>query len=98
MAGVPAAEMRSPTLANNAQKLAEDIAKKEIAELAPGRVFSPPQVTCDGLPCDTSPGTTPAKVRVYIRFGMADTFFGIVDTGRYGLFVTADVTMRYAGN
>jgi hypothetical protein len=29
---------------------------------------------------------------------MADTFFGVVDTGRYGLLITADVTMRYAGN
>jgi Flp pilus assembly protein TadG len=98
MAGVPSAEMRSKKLAGDAQKLAEAIAKQEIAELAPGKEFDPPQVTCDGLACGSSTGKTPSKVRAYISFGMADTFFGVVDTGRYGLLITADVTMRYAGN
>jgi hypothetical protein len=98
MAGVPAAEMRSRKLAGEAQKMAEEIIKLEIAELAPGMNFDPPQVTCDGLSCGSSTGKTPTKVRAYISFGMADTFFGVVDTGRYGLLITADVTMRYAGN
>jgi hypothetical protein len=98
MAGVPAAEMRSKKLGGDAQKIAENIAKEEIAELSPGKEFDPPQVTCDGLSCGSSTGKLPAKVRVYISFGMADTFFGVVDTGRYGLLITADVTMRYAGN
>jgi|AraplaDrversion2_2_1032049.scaffolds.fasta_scaffold01266_25 Flp pilus assembly protein TadG len=98
MAGVPAAEMRSRRLAADAQRIAEEIARQEIAELAPGTYFDPPQVTCDGLSCGSAIGRTPSKVRVYITFGMADTFFGVVDTGRYGLLITADVTMRYAGN
>jgi hypothetical protein len=98
MATVPAAEMRSRRLAGEAQQIAENIARQEIAELAPGKEFDPPQVTCDGLSCGSSTGRTPAKVRVYISFGMADTFFGVVDTGRYGFLITADVTMRYAGN
>jgi Flp pilus assembly protein TadG len=98
MASVPAAEMRSRKLGAAAQKIAEEIANQEIAELAPGKEFDPPQITCDGLSCGSSTGKTPSKVRVYISFGMADTFFGAVDTGRYGLLITADVTMRYAGN
>jgi hypothetical protein len=28
---------------------------------------------------------------------MADKFFGVVDTGRYGLSMTADATLRHAG-
>jgi Flp pilus assembly protein TadG len=98
MAGVPTAEMRSSVLAEQAQNTAQSIATQEIAELAPGKAFNPPQVTCDGLSCASTTGTVPAKVRVYISFGMADTFFGVVDTGRYGLLITADVTMSYAGN
>jgi hypothetical protein len=31
------------------------------------------------------------------RFRMADKFFGVVDTGRYGLSMTADATLRHAG-
>lgn len=98
MATVPLAEMRSKTLAGAAQQIAEEIAKREIAELTPGKTFDPPQITCDGLTCGNSTGKTPSKVRAYISFGMADTMFGVVDTGRYGLLITADVTMRYAGN
>jgi len=98
MATVPMAEMRSKKLASAAQKIAEDIALIEIAELSPGKAFDPPQITCDGLACGNSTGKLPNKVRAYISFGMADTMFGVVDTGRYGLLITADVTMRYAGN
>jgi hypothetical protein len=34
---------------------------------------------------------------VFINFGMVDNFFGVVETPRYGVQVTADVTMRYVG-
>lgn len=98
MSTVPVAEMRSKKLASAAQKVAEDIASREIAELAPGKPFDPPQITCDGLACGNSTGKIPNKVRAYVSFGMADTTFGVIDTGRYGLLITADVTMRYAGN
>jgi Flp pilus assembly protein TadG len=90
MSTVPMAEMRSKKLAGAAQKIAEDIASR--------KAFDPPQITCDGLACGNSTGKLPNKVRAYISFGMADTMFGVIDTGRYGLLITADVTMRYAGN
>jgi hypothetical protein len=31
------------------------------------------------------------------RFRMADKFLGVADTGRYGLSMAADATLRHAG-
>jgi hypothetical protein len=97
LAAVPAAEMRSKNLAKAAAAVAIQIAQKEISELAPGAPFDPPQAVCDGLSCGSSAGKVPTKVRVFINFGMVDNIFGVVDTGRYGFQVTADVTLRYVG-
>ncbi len=94
---VPAAEMRSPDLALTAANLAIEIARRELAELAPGTTIRTPVATCDALPCGTVAGAVPEKVRVFINFGMVDNIFGLIDTGRYGLPITADVTLRYAG-
>jgi hypothetical protein len=95
---VSAAEMRSKTLAKAAGDLALKIAQKEIAELAPGSTIDPPIVQCDDLPCGSKIGKAPSTVRVFITFSMVDNIFGVVSLGRYGLVITADVTMRYVGN
>ena len=95
---VPAAEMRSKKLAKAAAAIAVEIAQREIAELAPGTAFDPPQAICDGASCGSIPGKVPTRVRVLINFGMVDNLFGIVETPRYGLQITADVTLRYVGN
>lgn len=97
LAAVPAAEMRSRVLARAAAAVAVEIAQRELAELSPGTAFDPPQAICDGANCGSLPGTVPTRVRVLINFGMVDNIFGVVDTGRYGLQITADVTLRYVG-
>jgi hypothetical protein len=95
---VSAAEMRAPELAQAAGNIALQIAQKELAELAPGSRMGVPVVQCDYLPCGTVIGTPPDTVRVYITFSMYDNFFGVVNAGRFGLIVTADISMRYVGN
>jgi hypothetical protein len=95
---VSTAEMRSPALAQAASSIAYTIAQREMAELSPGSVIGPPVVQCDYLPCGTVIGTPPATVRVYITFSMYDNIFGVINEGRFGLVITADVSMRYVGN
>lgn len=95
---VPAREMRSKKLAKAAAAIALEIAQREIAELSPGTEIDPPQIYCDDALCGTFPGTVPSTVHVLLNFGMRDTYFGVIDTGRYGLQVTSDVKMRYVGN
>ena len=67
-----------------------------MSELAPGTTIDRPQVFCDDLNCGTQSGKMPATVRVYINFGMVDNL-GLIDTGRYGLQITADARMPYVG-
>lgn len=98
LSSVPAQEMRSKKLAKEAAAIALEIAQREIAELAPGTSIDNPQVYCDGALCGTFPGQVPGRVNVLLNFGIVDNIFGIVDTGRYGIQVTADVTMRYVGH
>lgn len=94
---VSAAEMRSKTLAKAASDIALTIAEREISELAPGSTIDTPIIQCDDLPCGSKIGKAPSTVRVFITFSMVDNIFGVVSLGRYGLVITADVTMRYAG-
>lgn len=98
LSSVPAQEMRSKKLAKAAAAVALDIARREIAELAPGTAIDDPQIYCDQSLCGTFPGKVPNTVHVLLNFGMVDTGFGVVDTGRYGFQITADVTMRYVGH
>ncbi|WP_440963105.1 TadE/TadG family type IV pilus assembly protein [Massilia sp. GER05] len=95
---VSAAEMKAPALAQAAGNIALQIAQKEMTELAPGSAMGVPVVQCDYLPCGTVIGTPPATVRVYVTFSMYDDIFGVIDAGRFGLVVTADISMRYVGN
>lgn len=97
LAAVPAAEMRSRVLGRAAAATAVDIATRTIAELAPGMAIAPPRAFCDNDNCGQRPGEVPTMVHVVVNFGIVDTWFGLVDTGRYGLPINADVTVRYVG-
>jgi Flp pilus assembly protein TadG len=97
MSSVPAQEMRSRTLSQAAANVAIDITRAELAELAPGSVIGDAVIQCGTLPCGSRTGLVPATVRVVVTFKIFDTFFGVVDTGRYGWDITADITMNYAG-
>lgn len=98
LSAVPAREMRSKKLVKAAGAIAIEIANRELAELSPGTEIDPPILYCDDVVCGTYSGTVPSNVRVVVNFGMRDTFFGVVDTGRYGIQITADVKMRYVGS
>lgn len=95
---VPRAEMMSSTLAEEAGELAEEITRREIAELSPSSNITGPTAFCDAENCgELADGTVPRTVRVRLTFTMSDPL-GLVDFGWYGLRITANHTMRYAGN
>jgi hypothetical protein len=99
LSAVSAQEMRSKKFAPAAAAIASEIAKTEIAELAPGSAIDDPVIECNGVPCKgVTGGALPTTVHVYITFDMYDTFFGVAYTGRYGLKIQSDVTMRYVGH
>ena len=96
---ISAQEMRSPVLAPAAAAIAREIARTEIAELAPGSVIRDPVIECGDDPCTgTESGALPTVVRVSVQFGMFDTWFGVVDTGRYGWHIESDVRLAYVGH
>jgi hypothetical protein len=79
--------------------LARAIAEAELDEIRPGLVAASHAAQCDGLPCDGM--SIPTIVRVAVRIRISDDIFGFVTDpifGEDGLLLTADVTMRYAGN
>lgn len=95
---VPRSEMMSRNLAEEAGELAIEIAEREIAELAPGSEVVGPRAFCDTELCgDLTAGRVPTTVRVRLAFTMSDPS-GLIDFGWYGLEITANHTMRYAGN
>lgn len=91
-------EMMSKTLATGAAAMAIDIAQREMAELAPGSEIATPEIYCDNRICGVTAGKVPTTVRVFITLSMYDTFFGVVDTGRYGLTINAEARMAYVGS
>jgi hypothetical protein len=79
--------------------LARAIAEAELDEIRPGLVGAAPAAQCDGLPCNGL--SIPTMVRVAVQIRVRDDMFGFVTDpifGEDGLLLTADVTMRYAGN
>ena len=94
---VSMAEMRSPLLAQEAAKVASRIAKEELAALQPGKPIQNSVVQCNLLPCGSQAGITPGTIRIMIAFSVFDTFSGVVDTGRFRLTLTEDVTYSYVG-
>jgi hypothetical protein len=92
-------EMKSKQLAPAAAAIASEIAKTEIAELAPGSTIDDPIVQCGPDPCKgTTSGPLPTTVRVVVKFDIYDTWFGVVDTGRYGWHIESNITIPYVGN
>jgi Flp pilus assembly protein TadG len=99
LATVSTTEMMSKAQARAAGALAIEIARREMAELAPGSEITEPTAYCDNVDCGVKPtGSLPTTVRIYIQFNMFDHLFGAVDVGWDGWPITADVTMNYAGN
>jgi Flp pilus assembly protein TadG len=95
---VSAAEMMTPARAQAAGEFAQEIVRREIAELAPGSDIADAGTYCDGVNCgEKLPGTTPATVRVNFSISMFDPT-ETVDVGWFGLPITASYTMRYVGN
>lgn len=79
--------------------LAESIIDAELAEIRPGLVTTVPTILCEGYTCAGQ--RVPQDVRVALEIHVRDEIFGpITDPifGEDGLWLTADVTMRYVGN
>lgn len=95
---VPQAEMRTPVLAEAAGEMAIEIARREIAELAPGAEIRAPHAYCGSDSCGgLARGELPDTVRVKLTFSVYDPF-GLVDVGWMGAEITANYTLRYVGN
>ena len=95
---VPAAEMMNPAAARAAGELAQEIIRREIAEVSPASQIGSLETFCDTSNCGGKPpGTIPTTVRVNFLVSMFDPN-GVVDVGWYGLPITANYTMRYVGN
>lgn len=79
--------------------LATAIADAELAEIAPSLHLKVVSITCDGMYCAGQ--GVPQYVRASVQIRVHDDILGpITDPffGAGGLQLTADVTMRYAGN
>lgn len=97
---VPPAEMMAPALAGAAGSIAQQIVMREIADMSPQTQIAQIETFCNGSTnCGggLATGTPPTTVRVKFSIAMFDPS-GFVDTGWYGFQITADQTMRYAGN
>lgn len=95
---VSASEMMTPASARAAGDLAREIIRREIAEVSPSSVIGELETFCGSSNCGgNAPGTVPTTVRVHFLISMFDPS-GFVDTGWYGLPITANYTMRYVGN
>jgi Flp pilus assembly protein TadG len=79
--------------------LARAIANAELDGIRPALVGAAAASQCDGIPCNGL--SIPSMVRVVVQIRVHDGILGpITDQyfGQDGLLLTADVTMRYAGN
>ena len=95
LSAVRQTEIRSPTLVVHATDVARDIVAAELSNV---KVVGRPtvEVMCDGGECYGN-GVIPETVRVRIRMQYHDDIFHAVNFGDYGITITADATMRYAG-
>jgi hypothetical protein len=95
---VSVSEMMTPASALAAGNLAKEIIRREIAEVSPSSEIGILETFCDTSTCGGKlPGTVPTTVRVNFSISMFDPF-GVIDTGWYGLPISANYTMRYVGN
>lgn len=96
MSTVSVTEMRSRVLATEAREVAVEIARRELAELAPGEDYPPAEVECDTVTCGVRSGTTPATIRVFLTFNMHDPIFNIY-LGPTGTLFEISVEVPYVG-
>lgn len=96
MSTVRRAELRSPALVTHATDVARDIVSAQLSDLGLDGTESV-EVFCDSGKC-LGNGSIPETVRVRINImPYTDNIFQVVSTGDYGLTITADVEVRYAG-
>lgn len=96
MATVPAVEMRSRVLAARAAAVAVEIARRELADLAPGEELADADVQCDSRVCGFRTGTVPSTVEVGLFFNMHDPIFNTY-LGQWGLPIEVVVIEPYVG-
>jgi Flp pilus assembly protein TadG len=98
------AEITNPALASAAGALAKQIVMRELEEISPASELTEILTYCDvttvvSITCGggAATATPPASVQVHFSILMFDPL-GLVDTGWYGLKITANHTIRYVGN
>lgn len=96
MSTVSVVEMKSKKLTVFARSIAAEIARREVADLAPGEAISSVDVLCDTHVCGSTTGSVPTTVNVFLSFHLTDTIFNMY-MGPYGIPIEANVTMRYVG-
>ena len=90
-------EMLERELFNDAAAVAQEIARAELAELAPGAVDPIVVVECETRDCYSSIGNSPDAIRVYVTMSLSDTFLRYIDTGRYGWPIAVTARIRHVG-
>jgi len=99
MSSITVEEIRSQQFAPAAANIAKTIARTEVAELmqhegAPTvEVFCGVPRECIGIRNGPLPDTVFVRVEVYLR----DPFLGQIDTGIWGMLISASVEMPYVG-
>lgn len=94
---VPAWEMTTQASALAAGNQAQDIARRELADMSPGATVSALGTYCDEVNCGMKFAyTLPTTVRVYLEISVKDPT-GLIDTGFGGWPIVANYTLRYAG-
>lgn len=79
--------------------LARAIANAEVDDIRTQLAGTAAASQCDGIPCNGL--SIPSIVRVVVQIRVRDDILGLLTNEYYGedgLLLTADVTMRYAGN
>jgi hypothetical protein len=100
LATIPLADVRNPTRAAAAIKVAEYIVARETAELNPGGIY-PVSVTINCLP-DTCTLGSWGTIKVYVGVKMFDPILPdltekIVPAAKNGLLFNSEVEMYYVG-
>ena len=95
---VSASEMMTPASAEAAGTLAQEIVRRQIAEMSPATEVAKIEAFCDDSTCGgLAAGRLPSTVRVKFSIAMFDPT-GMVDVGWYGLQISANYSMRYVGH
>ena len=93
-------EMRTRSMAQAAESVAQGIAVEMLADLNPGGIDAPTIAVfcgtnrrCTGYGASTMPET----VVVVVELDMFDNIFGVVNTGRFGKRIGAVAEVSYVG-